>query len=97
MSNLIYFLKNREIGKRTNPNYLNEIKKELEEERRRQIYDDDDVYNQMIRQQGNLGNLIIGRGRKISPWITYVKKIQKKYKCSYKEALSIASKSYHKK
>lgn len=41
-----------------------------------------------------------GSGRKKihkSAWITHVKKIQKKHKCSYKDALSIASKTYHKK
>lgn len=47
---------------------------------------------------------VIGEGKKkvkggcgtCTPWITHVKAYQSKHGCSYKEALSQASKTYHK-
>ena len=36
------------------------------------------------------------KGKGLNPWLDYVKKIQKKYDCSYKEAMVLASKSYKK-
>lgn len=38
----------------------------------------------------------IGKGKKSSPWIEHVKKVAKKNKISYKEALKISSKTYKK-
>jgi hypothetical protein len=64
--------------------------------------DDDPGLNDIIAKMSQPN--FFGKGKKkvkggcgtCTPWITHVKAYQSKHGCSYKEALSQASKTYHK-
>ena len=67
-------------------------------------YAGDDEYNnnfhlghpENMKQRSSQEEPEIGKGKKSSPWIEHVKKVAKKNKITYREALKIASKSYKK-
>jgi len=86
------------------PNELNAVIKKAYKRLSLQHHPDRGGNNEEFQKINNARDGLIrlfnlsGNGRRKihkSPWIIYVKQVQKKYKCSYHDALVMASKTYH--